>query len=185
MSEPHDTAAGALGGELERPGDAAGEAVRRLRSGWSCAEAVVLSVAPHYPPDLREPQRLATAFGGGIARRGLLCGCVTGAAVALGAAMGRASADDTVARERVYAAADRVLSALAARFGSLECRALTGLDFALPAAREEWESRVREQLCVHLVRATAALVAAELEAAASRPGLGCAEAPRDRAAQKR
>lgn len=150
---------------LERPVAAADEAVRLFRSGFSCAESVVLALAPWYPQGLRDPQRLATVFGGDVARRGLLCGCVTGAALALGAAIGRITSTDTATRDRVYVAADRVLDALARRFGSLDCRTLTGLDFALGEAREEWEARVKEPLCVHLVRTTAELTAKELQAA--------------------
>jgi C_GCAxxG_C_C family probable redox protein len=150
---------------VEKPVDPGDEAVRLFRSGYSCAEAVVLALAPWYPEGLAEPQRVAAAFGGWIARRGLLCGCVTGSALALGAAMGRTSPTDTESRDRVYAAMDRVLAAFAERFGSLDCRQLTGLDFTREEAREEWGARVQEALCVHLVRAAAQLTAEELRRA--------------------
>jgi C_GCAxxG_C_C family probable redox protein len=154
--------------EVAEPGEAA---VRLFRSGFSCAEAVVLALSARYPPELREPQRLATAFGGGIARRGLLCGCVTGAALALGAAIGRTSPNDEGSRDRVYAAANRVIDAFAERFGSLDCRQLTGgLDFTREQARAEWAARVQEERCVHLVRAAAELTAAELDRSAAAVG---------------
>ncbi len=151
------------------------EAVRLFRSGYSCAESVVLALAPAYPVDVRDPQRLAAAFGGGVARRGLLCGCLTGAAVALGAAMGRTSPTDGESRDRVYAAMDTVLATFAQRFGSLDCRALTGLDFTREEGRTQWGARVQEELCVHLVRATVELVAETLRSGAASP---CREVPR-------
>ena len=44
-------------------------------------------------------------MGGGIGRKGSLCGALTGGILALGLAMGRMDPKDTAARDRIYARA--------------------------------------------------------------------------------
>lgn len=142
------------------PGD---QAVALFETGYNCAESVVIAVARRLGLDGGEPERLATGFGGGMARRGLVCGCLTGSALALGLAAGRRSGDDDTGKERVYTALERVMGAFEARFGSLDCRRLTGLDFSLPESHAAFDATVKDAVCVHLVRWATEAVLAEVE----------------------
>ncbi len=134
--------------------------------GYNCAETMVLALAADDGRTPAEIQRAVTALGGGIGRAGLTCGCVTGAAVAVGLRLGRTSPDDTDSKERAYAAAANVVRRVHAEFGTTECRRLTGLDFSVENPQAELE-RVHAEVCAKLVRFVAAAAAEEIAAAGS------------------
>jgi C_GCAxxG_C_C family probable redox protein len=142
------------------PRDPRDVAVEQFDRGYTCAEAMLLALAP---AGAAEPQRAGAAFGGGIARRGLTCGCLTGCAVAVGLRLGRTSPDDTEAKEMVYRVVNSVSRRFEEAFGTLECRKLTGLDFGVENPQEELE-RVHAEVCTKLVRFVADAALAELAA---------------------
>ena len=135
-------------------------AVEQFDRGYSCAEAMLLALAP---AAVAEPQRAGAAFGGGIARRGLTCGCLTGCAAAVGLRLGRTSPDDKDLKELVYGVVGNVLRRFEEAFGTLECRKLTGLDFNQENPQEELD-RVHAEVCTKLVRFVADAALAELSA---------------------
>jgi C_GCAxxG_C_C family probable redox protein len=136
-------------------------AVEQFNRGYNCAEAMLLALLP---PGIAEPQRAGVAFGAGIARRGLTCGCLTGCAVAVGLRLGRTSPNDKESKELVYRVVGNVLRRFEERFGTLECRKLTDMDFNQEYSHEEWEL-VRTNVCTKLVRFVADATLAELAAA--------------------
>ena len=143
------------------PRDPRDLAVEQFDRGYNCAEAMLLTLAPGA---MVEPQRAGTAFGGGIARRGLTCGCLTGCAVAVGLRLGRTSPDDKDTKELVYRVVNDVFRRVEEEFGTLECRKLTGLDFNQENPQAELD-RVHAEVCTKLVRFVADAALAELEAA--------------------
>ena len=142
------------------PRDPRDLAVEQFDRGYNCAEAILLALAPGA---MVEPQRAGTAFGGGIARRGLTCGCLTGCAVAVGLRLGRTSPDDKDTKELVYRVVNDVFRRVEEEFGTLECRKLTGLDFNQENPQAELD-RVHAEVCTKLVRFVADAALAELEA---------------------
>jgi C_GCAxxG_C_C family probable redox protein len=140
------------------PRDPRDVAVEHFDRGFNCAEAMLLALAP---TDVAEPQRAGAAFGGGIARRGLTCGCLTGCAAALGLRLGRTSPDDTKSKELVYRVVNSVFRRFEEEFGTLECRKLSGLDFNQENPQAELD-RVHAEVCTKLVRFVADATLAEL-----------------------
>jgi len=143
-----------------QPRDPRDVAVEQFDRGYNCAEAMLLALAPGA---MTEPQCAGTAFGGGIARRGLTCGCLTGCAVAVGLRLGRTSPDDKHTKERVYSVINGVFRRFEDEFGTLECRKLTGLDFNQENPQGELD-RVHAEVCSRLVRFVADAALAELAA---------------------
>jgi len=141
-----------------QPRDPRDVAVEQFDRGYNCAEAMLLALAP---TAIAEPQRAGTAFGGGIARRGLTCGCLTGCAAAVGLRLGRTSPDDTDSKEFVYRVVNGVFRRFEEEFGTLECRKLTGLDFNQENPQEELD-RVHAEVCTKLVRFVADAALAEM-----------------------
>jgi C_GCAxxG_C_C family probable redox protein len=134
--------------------------------GYNCAETMVLALSP---ADTRTPQdfqRAATALGGGIARAGLTCGCLTGAAIAVGLRLGRTSPDDRDAKELTYRVMGNVVRRFEAAFGTTDCRKLTGLDFNEENPQEELD-RAHREVCVKLVRFVAETATEEVAAVES------------------
>ena len=141
-----------------KPSDPRDMAVEQFNRGYNCAEAMLLALAPD---GAVEPQRAGAAFGGGIARRGLTCGCLTGCAAAVGLRLGRTSPDDKESKELVYRVVNGVFRRFEEEFGTLECRKLTGLDFNVENPQEELD-RVHAEVCTTLVRFVADAALAEL-----------------------
>ncbi len=104
-------------------------AARFFNSGYNCAESVLKAVAEEMGTPVEDPQRFATAFGGGMARQGYVCGCLTGAIMAVGLLAGRTAPDDLAGKDRVYAATTRLFEKFKAQAGAVDCRDITGLKF--------------------------------------------------------
>jgi len=120
---------GTHGGEMTEA-----EALRRARklflgqdSHNGCAEVTLLVLQEAFDPDGKADVSPALALNGGVAWQGKVCGSLTGAAIASGILAGRrlpyADAKQ-YARETVA----RVMGEFESRFGSVNCRDLTGWD---------------------------------------------------------
>jgi len=136
--------------------------------GFNCAEAVVQALLWDDENASTVGQRMATAFGGGTARRGGTCGALQGAAMALSYLAGRTRADDDEGKERAYALVGELFHRVAASRGSVECRTLTGLDFTEPESHDRFDAEVKDRVCVPLVCEVARLAAEALASSAPR-----------------
>jgi C_GCAxxG_C_C family probable redox protein len=139
------------------------KAVERFSEGFSCSQATFSAFAPGFGVPDETALRIASAFGGGIGRRGHVCGAVTGALMALGLARGHA--DNTEAsKSETYAMVDEFTRRFEAEYGSLICRTLLGHAIDTPegmqAARD---SGAFKTVCPGLVSGAAAIVEALLE----------------------
>ncbi len=98
---------------------------------------------------------MGAAFGGGMARRGELCGAVAGALMVIGLAYGRTEADDDVAKELTYDLSNEFIAEFAVRHDSIVCRDLLGVDISTPEGLAEAKARnVDSEICANLVRDT-------------------------------
>ncbi len=108
--------------------------------------------------------KLGAAFGGGIARRGELCGAVAGGLMVIGLAHGRTRADDEAAKELTYDLSDEFIAEFTARNGSIICRDLLGVDISTPEGHAEAnEKNLDTEICVHLVRDSAEVLGTIIE----------------------
>lgn len=136
-------------------------AEKRFSEGFNCAQAVFATFAPHYGLDEKTALKVASPFGGGMARRGELCGAVTGALLALGLKEG---AELPAGKEHIYQLAGEFLRRFAEKHGSLLCRDLLGCDISTPAGHQQAaEKRVFVNICPVLVREAAQLAESLLE----------------------
>jgi C_GCAxxG_C_C family probable redox protein len=140
--------------------DPAGIAVRRFDEGFNCAQAVFSAIAETSGLPLDMALRIATPFGGGIARAGQTCGAVTGALMALGLTFGTASAADKEGKERQYRIAQDLMERFKERHGSTVCRDLLGYDISTPEGlKEAHDKGLFTTLCPLLVADAVGLVA--------------------------
>jgi len=131
------------------------KAASRFLGGFHCAESVLLTLAEHYGVSSALIPRIATPFGGGIARSASICGCVTGALMGIGMKYGRTQpADD---RRRAYHLATDFMIAFEKRFGSLICYDLIGCDFRTPEGHKRFEE-LKESRCANFVKAAVEIV---------------------------
>jgi C_GCAxxG_C_C family probable redox protein len=93
----------------------------------------------------------ATGFGGGMGRRGSLCGALTGATLLIGIRIGRSSAQDREGREKAYNATYAFWDRFAREFGNTECSALTGCRMDDSADRGRWLAAGGAEKCREMV----------------------------------
>lgn len=126
------------------------KAESRFSRGYNCAESVLLTLSEH--ESMKNPliPKIATPFGGGIARSASVCGCVTGALMAIGMKHGRSHAGED--KLKAYAVATDFMTEFERRFGSLLCYELIGCDFRTPEGQKRFEE-LRESRCMNFVKA--------------------------------
>jgi len=133
----------------------ADKAALRFLGGFHCAESVLLTLAEHYGVNSPLIPKIATPFGGGIARSASICGCVTGALMGIGMKYGRMRSSED--RLKAYSVATGFMAAFEKRFGSLICYDLIGCDFRTPEGHKRFEE-LRESRCANFVKAAVEIV---------------------------
>jgi C_GCAxxG_C_C family probable redox protein len=138
-------------------------AAARFSESFNCAQAVLAAFAARFGLDEKTALKLASPFGGGVARRGEICGAVTGALLAVGLKEG---AETPAGKEHAYQLAGEFLRQFEAAHGSLLCRDLIGCDLRTPAGNQQAAKRkVFVTICPDLVRSAARIAGSLLETA--------------------
>ncbi len=120
--------------------------------GYNCAQAVFIAFAEERL-GAAEAARLASALGGGLAGRRLVCGAVSGLAMAYGMLRGYSSPEAKEEKHAEYEAVRAMTDEFERQNGSLICRELLGLDssvrYAAPHDRtaEYYDHRPCPKLC--------------------------------------
>ena len=131
-------------------------ATDRFAQGFNCAQAVLSAFAAQAGISEEAALRLASPFGGGIARQGQVCGALTGALMALGLQRGNATLQG---REETTRISQEFVQAFRERNGAILCRDLLGHDLSTPeglqAAREQ---NVFTRVCPALVKSAAEIL---------------------------
>jgi len=115
-----------------------------FNSGYRCAESVLLSVAESKGIQSELIPRIATGFCAGIARTCGICGAVSGSIMAINLFYGRNLPDEPV--EKTYIPVQRLTEMFKNKFGSTNCRELTGVDLGTEEGRKTFFStNLRDQ----------------------------------------
>jgi C_GCAxxG_C_C family probable redox protein len=102
--------------------------------------------------------RLATGFGGGVGRKGSLCGAFTGSIMAIGMKMGRTDPKDRETLLKVYEKCQQYWEKFEKEFGSRDCYALIGYHLDDPEENRKWlESGGREK-CTAIIEKAARML---------------------------
>jgi C_GCAxxG_C_C family probable redox protein len=129
------------------------EAKLNFDSGFNCAESVSLVVSKRLGRAKKNSMscipRIATGFGGGVARNGDICGALAGGIMAISLFLGRDKPDQS--RDRCYDAVDRFYNEFVKAFGSSKCCELTRLDLKKTEQRETYQHTVHIERCTPMV----------------------------------
>ena len=124
-----------------------------FKQGYNCAQSVLMTMQEYY--GIRKNKlipKIATAFGGGIGRRGSLCGALTGAIIAIGLKHGT-NKTILIEKEKAYEIALKFYNQFAKECGSPFCRELIGYDLTNPEELEKMrKSNVRAEKCSNFVK---------------------------------
>ena len=117
---------------------------------FNCSQSVFSAFAGQLGMDRETALKLASPFGGGMARRGEVCGAVSGALLALGLARG---ADEPAGKEEIYRLSQEFMRQFEEKHTSVLCRDLIACDISTPAGHQAAaERRVFKTICPRLVQ---------------------------------
>lgn len=130
------------------------KAASHFREGYNCAQSVLLAMQEFWNVENPLEPKVASAFGGGIGRRGSLCGALMGGVIAIGLRYGT-NKPIVEEREKAYSLALRFYNQFKKGCGGVLCRDLIGYDLANSKELEDARnSNVFMDKCVHFIEKT-------------------------------
>jgi C_GCAxxG_C_C family probable redox protein len=141
--------------------DPSKKAVALFNQNFNCAQSVFAAFAAQLGLDRSTMLKMASPFGGGVARRGQVCGVLTGGLMALGLAQG---ADSPAGKEEAYRLGQDFIKRFEALHKSILCRELLGYDIStIQGHQQARDSGAFTTLCPQFVRHAAEIVQDMLE----------------------
>lgn len=134
-------------------------------AGANCAQAVFGAFAEECGLTQADAFRMASGFGGGMARQREVCGAVSGMVLVLNCICGNAAITDKEAKDAHYARVQKLCDAFRQETGSIVCRELLGLapgQTDQPRSEERTGEYYRKRPCADLVALAAGLTEAAL-----------------------
>jgi C_GCAxxG_C_C family probable redox protein len=129
------------------------DAFKAFEAGYSCSQSVLTAFSKGTGMSEDVSNRIACAFGGGLARRSLTCGAVSGAFMVLGLKYGMARTEDKEAKELTYAKVNEFCKLFIERHGSINCTELLGCDLGTEEGRKYFkEKMLLTQKCNNYVK---------------------------------
>lgn len=135
-------------------------ALDMFKKGYNCAQSVLYAFSEEVGLEKDQALRIATGMGGGMGRRGEVCGAVTGGILALGMKFGRGEREERQVTELMYVKTRELMERFVAEHRSYLCRSLLdGLDIS----SEEGYKKFKEQdylnrICTPCVRSVVKIV---------------------------
>jgi C_GCAxxG_C_C family probable redox protein len=105
-----------------------------FKSGFFCAESVLLAIAESQGIQSDLIPRIATGFCSGVSRTGGMCGAVSGAIMGINLVAGRNAPDESI--ELSYTLTQELINRFEKQNGSVNCRQLMGCDLATEAGQQ-------------------------------------------------
>jgi len=128
---------------------------------YLCSEAVLTALARAIGMDSFCMPRIATVFGAGMARKGEVCGCLTGSFMAIGLVYGRNHPEVQMEPKDLHYAnscGQNLWEAFVGRFNHSSCRELTGCDLQTEEGHRMYaEQDLWNLLCRELIVETVAM----------------------------
>jgi C_GCAxxG_C_C family probable redox protein len=117
-------------------------AVALHTAGSSCSQAAFTVFSKDLGIDETLAHRLSTGFGGGIGRKGHVCGAVSGGVLALSMLFGSHVGGEQDKKNKTYEEVARFIDEIEKRHGSSQCRTLLG---GADLQTEEGKARVKAE----------------------------------------
>ncbi len=102
-----------------------------FKNGFNCSQAVFTTFAVDMGMSEELALKVATQFGGG-ARKGEMCGAVSGALMVLGLKYGHCHYDAPEEKSKAYKIAEDFMNRFIEKNGTVVCRELLGYDLTKP-----------------------------------------------------
>ena len=103
------------------------KATELFKSGYNCAQSVVISFEDEIGKSREELAKLSYCLGGGIGRLREVCGAVSGMALVLGMLEAEDRPGDDAFKKEMYAKTQKLAFAFKEKHGTIICRELLGI----------------------------------------------------------
>ena len=129
-----------------------------FNNNFNCSQAVFATFATEIGLDEELALKIATQFGGG-ARKGEMCGAVSGALMVLGLKYGHFHAQDAEEKGRAYQIAEDFMNRFIEKKGTVVCRELLGYDISKTEGMKKIkELNLFKSICPEMIRCATELV---------------------------
>ena len=134
------------------------KAQKYFSNNFNCSQAVFTTFATEMGLDEELALKIATQFGGG-ARKGEMCGAVSGALMVLGLKYGHFHAQDAEEKGRAYQIAEDFMNRFIEKKGTVVCRELLGYDISKTEGMKKIkELNLFKSICPEMIRCATELV---------------------------
>jgi C_GCAxxG_C_C family probable redox protein len=126
------------------------KAVSFFRSGFICSESVLMAMQDYL--GLERNPSIATGFGGGIGRKGSVCGAVTGGVLAINLKYGRQKLEEDAIKEKAFSKALEFYKKFEEKMGSAICYDIIKCDLTTEEGQKKFkENNLLEEKCFKCV----------------------------------
>lgn len=129
-------------------------ALEKFSEGFNCAQSVFYSFCDQLQFDKNMALKLASGFGGGMGRKGEVCGAVTGGLFVIGMQYGWNEKGNQEAKDAAYAKTREFMDQFAGKHGSCICRQLlNGCNLATEEGQKQFkENDLSNRVCKPCVK---------------------------------
>ena len=139
------------------------KAQKYFENNFNCSQAVFTTFATELGLEEELALKIATQFGGG-ARKGEMCGAVSGALMVLGLKYGHCHGDDGEEKKRAYKIAEDFMNRFIAEKKTVVCRELLGYDISKAEDMEKiQELKLFRTTCPEMIRYATKIVEEMIE----------------------
>ncbi len=125
--------------------------------GFNCAQSIFAAFADRFDVSPELALRLAAPFGGGLSRKGQVCGALSGALMVLGLQYGT---DQPEGKEEMYRIAREFIEQFEQQHGSVVCNELLGHNISTPSGLQAArDNKAFATVCPVLIDETAQALA--------------------------
>lgn len=134
------------------------KAEKYFSNNFNCSQAVFTTFATEMGIEEEVALKVATQFGGG-ARKGEMCGAVSGALMVLGLKFGHCNAQDNEEKQKAYHIAEDFMNRFIEEKGTVVCRELLGYDLTKEEDKQKiMELNLLKTTCPEMIRCATAIV---------------------------
>ncbi len=118
-----------------------------------------MAYGPQFGLPMDKSTRIGTSFAGGLARRGEVCGAVTGSLMVIGLKYGMVDEADSQARDKTYELVNEFIDKFKEKHENLRCRDLLECDLSTAEGRKTaQEKQLFKTICPKLVSGAAEIL---------------------------
>lgn len=111
------------------------KAVKLYNEEYNCPQAVLCTYADKLGLDQETALKIASPFGGGIARNGKICGAITGGLMVIGLKNWNDGSNREDSKAEVYKISNQFMDEIKKRNGTLDCERLLGINVSTAEGR--------------------------------------------------